>query len=96
MEEIGIKEEEDSSESVNGAENDAAALEQEESVAVNEDVTENLKQEKDDDDQNVDDVEDTSQGKDLSTYWFSAVFLRAMVFDFVYDNSIGMVVFVSW
>ena len=68
MEEIGIKEEEDSSESVNGAENDAAALEQEESVAVNEDVTENLKQEKDDDDQNVDDVEDTSQGKDLSTY----------------------------
>ena len=68
MEEIGIKEEEDSSESVNGAENDAAALEQEESVAVNEDVSENLKQEKDDDDQNVDDVEDTSQGKDLSTY----------------------------
>ena len=68
MEEIGIKEEEDSSESVNGAENDAAALEQEESVAVNEDVIENLKQEKDGDDQNVDDVEDTSQGKDLSTY----------------------------
>ena len=67
MEEIGIKEEEDSSESVNGAENDAAALEQEESVAVNEDVSENLKQEKDDDDQNVDDVEDTSQGKYLSS-----------------------------
>ena len=67
MEEIGIKEEEDSSESVNGAENDAAALEQEESVAVNEDVTENLKQEKDDNDQNVDDVEDTSQGKYLSS-----------------------------
>ena len=86
MEEIGIKEEEDSSESVNGAENDAAALEQEESVAVNEDVSENLKQEKDDDDQNVDDVEDTSQGKDLSTNWFSAVFLRARVFDFEYDK----------
>ena len=68
MEEIGIKEEEDSSESVNGAENDAAALEQEESVAVNEDVIENLKQEKDGDDQNVDDVEDTSQGKYLSSW----------------------------
>ena len=67
MEEIGIKEEEDSSESVNGAENDAVALEQDESAAVNEDVTENLNQEKDGDDQNVDDVEDTSQGKDLST-----------------------------
>ena len=66
MEEIGIREEEDSSESVIGAD-DTTALEQEKPVAVNEDVIENLKQEKDGDGQNVYDVEDTSQGKDLST-----------------------------